>query len=533
MGRIAEDYLCRARAARIYDLARRTPLDLAPGLSARIGHNLWLKREDMQATHSFKLRGAYNCIQQLTDEERSRGVVAASAGNHAQGVAMSARELGVQATIFMPLTTPEIKVRAVEALGARIELCGDDYDAACEKAIAFSHQSGGYFIHPFDNADVIAGQGTLGIEITDQLETSPGVIFIPIGGGGLAAGVAATIKAEHPLVRIIGVEPDDAASMYAALKAGKPVDIGTTGIFADGVAVRKVGELTFELCRELVDEVITVSVDQVCAAVKSIFEEVRAVVEPAGALAVAGAIQYANREAGNQLPDGDWVALLSGANVNFDRLGHVVERCAVGEGTEALLAVAIPEKPGTFLEFCRSLGESSVTEFNYRFAGKRNAHIFVGVRLQESSRHLQKRLIDGGYGVKDLSDNEVAKLHMRHLVGGRLPSSDHERIYRFEFPERPGALLEFLTVLAGRWSISLFHYRNHAAANARILAGFLVPPEDEQAFHQFLKETGYRFTDETHNAACEEFLAAPPALQRPLKKVAGHRRVRNSLRTGY
>lgn len=517
MSDIAQDYLRRAKAARVYDLVRRTPLDIAPSLSARIGHQLWLKREDMQATYSFKLRGAYNCIQQLSEQERSKGVVAASAGNHAQGVAMSARELGVNATIFMPLTTPEIKVRAVEKLGAHIELCGDDYDTACEMAIAFSHQSGGYFIHPFDNPEVIAGQGTLGIEITDELDTSPGVIFIPIGGGGLAAGVAATVKAAHPEVRIIGVEPEDAASMHAALGAGGPVDIGTTGIFADGVAVRKVGDLTFELCRELVDEVITVTVDQVCAAVKSIFEEVRAVVEPAGALAVAGAIQYALREAEDKQPEGDWVALLSGANVNFDRLGHVVERCALGEGTEALLAVTIPEKPGTFLEFCSILGESSVTEFNYRFAGKNNAHIFVGVRLQESSIHLQQRLIDADYGVKDLSDNEVAKLHMRHLVGGRLPSSEHERLYRFEFPERPGALLEFLTVLAGRWSISLFHYRNHAAANARILAGFLVPPEDEHAFHQFLNETGYRFTDETHNAACEEFLAAPPAMQRPLK----------------
>jgi threonine dehydratase len=517
MANIPQDYLRRAKAAKIYDLVRRTPLDLAPTLSARIGHKLWLKREDMQVTYSFKLRGAYNCIQQLSEAERSKGVVAASAGNHAQGVAMSARKLGVKATIFMPLTTPEIKVRAVQALGARIELCGDDYDTACEMAIEFSQKSGGYFVHPFDNPEVIAGQGTLGIEISDQLEASPGVIFVPIGGGGLAAGVAATVKAAHPQVRIIGVEPDDAASMYAALHTGQPVDIGTTGIFADGVAVRKVGDLTFELCRELVDEVITVSVDQVCAAVKSIFEEVRAVVEPAGALAVAGAIQYANREAENPLTGGDWVALLSGANVNFDRLGHVVERCAVGEGTEALLAVTLPEKAGTFLEFCRVLGESSVTEFNYRYAGKTNAHIFVGVRLKESSSHLQKRLVDSGYCVKDLSDNEVAKLHMRHLVGGRLPSSDHERLYRFEFPERPGALLEFLTVLAGRWSISLFHYRNHAAANARILAGFLVPPEDEHTFHQFLNETGYRFTDETHNVACEEFLAAPPAMQRPLK----------------
>ncbi len=518
---IAQDYLCRSKAARIYDLARRTSLDLAPGLSARIGHNLWLKREDMQATHSFKLRGAYNCIQLLTGEEHSRGVVAASAGNHAQGVAMSARKLGVSATIFMPITTPEIKVRAVEALGAHIELCGDDYDAACEKAIAFSFKSGGYFIHPFNNPDVIAGQGTLGIEITDQLETPPAVVFLPIGGGGLAAGVAATIKAEHPQVRIIGVEPDDAASMYSALKAGQAVDIGTTGIFADGVAVRKVGELTFELCRELIDEVITVSVDQVCAAVKSIFEEVRAVVEPAGALAVAGAIQYADREDGNPLPGGDWVALLSGANVDFNRLGHMVERCAVGDGAEALLAVTVPERPGSFLEFCRILGESSVTEFNYRYRGKRSAHIFVGVRLQESSSHLQSRMVDEGYAVKDLSDNEVAKLHMRHLVGGRLPTSEHERIYRFEFPERPGALLEFLTVLAGRWSISLFHYRNHAAANARILAGFLVPPEDERVFHQFLEETGYRFTDETQNPACKEFLAAPPVVQHSFEDIAG------------
>ena len=519
MGNIAQDYHLRAKNTRIYDLVRRTQLDRAPTLSTRIGHNLWLKREDMQATHSFKLRGAYHCIQQLSEEERARGVVAASAGNHAQGVAMSARELGVAATIFMPLTTPEIKVRAVEALGARIELQGDDYDTACELAIAFSQESGGFFIHPFDNAHVITGQGTLGIEISEQLETSPAVIFLPIGGGGLAAGVAATVKAAHPDVRIIGVEPDDAASMHAALIAGHPVDIGTTGIFADGVAVRKVGNLTFELCRELVDEVITVSVDQVCAAVKSIFEEVRAVVEPAGALAVAGAIQYALREDDEQLPDGDWVALLSGANVNFDRLGHIVERCAVGEGTEALLAVTVPERPGSFLEFCSILGRSSVTEFNYRFAGKTNAHIFVGVQLKESSVHLQTRLEEAGYGVKDLSDNEVAKLHMRHLVGGRMPSSQHERLYRFEFPERPGALLEFLTVLAGRWSISLFHYRNHAAANARILAGFLVPLGDETAFHQFLEETGYRFTDETDNAACKEFLAAPPLMIPPVKSA--------------
>jgi threonine dehydratase len=521
MSKRAQDYLRRALTAPVYDLARRTPLDTAPTLSSRIGRTLWLKREDMQPTFSFKLRGAYNCIRQLSESERRKGVVAASAGNHAQGVALSARELGVKATIFMPCTTPEIKVRAVEALGVSIKLVGDDYDAACEQAIIFSKQSGGYFIHPFDNPAVIAGQGTLGVEITQQLAAPPAVIFLPIGGGGLAAGVAATVKAVYPDVRIIGVEPEDAASMYSALEAGEPVDIGTTGIFADGVAVRKVGNITFEMCRELVDEVITVTVDQVCAAVKSIFEEVRAVAEPAGALAVAGAIQYAAREADNSSLDGDWVAVVSGANVNFDRLGHVVERCALGEGKEALLAVTIPERPGSFLEFCNILGESSVTEFSYRFAGKQNAHVFVGVRLEESSRHLQKRLVDGGYGVKDLSGNEVAKLHLRHLVGGRLPSSERERLYRFEFPERPGALLEFLNVLAGRWSISLFHYRNHAAANARILAGFLVPPEDEDAFHQFLEETGYRFTDETENEACKEFLSAPHSIRDSLKTVTG------------
>lgn len=520
MSERAQDCLRRALTAPVYDLVRRTPLEHAPSLSARIGQKLWLKREDMQLTYSFKLRGAYNYIRQMTEDERRQGVVAASAGNHAQGVALSARELGVEATIFMPCTTPEIKVRAVEALGAHIKLVGDDYDAACEQAMVFSSDSGANFIHPFDDLTVIAGQGTLGVEITQQLATPPGIIFLPVGGGGLAAGVAATVKAVYPDVRIIGVEPEDAASMYAALKAGKPVDIGTTGIFADGVAVRKVGNTTFEMCQELVDEVITVGVDQVCAAVKAIFEEVRAVAEPAGALAVAGAIQYAAREAGNKLPKGDWVAVVSGANVNFDRLGHVVERCALGDGKEALLAVTIPERSGSFLDFCQLLGDSSVSEFSYRFAGNNNAHVFVGVYLEaESSRHLQAKLSDAGYGVKDLSGNEVAKLHLRHLVGGRLPSSERERLYRFEFPERPGALLQFLNVLAGRWSISLFHYRNHAAANARILAGFLVPAEEEDDFHQFLEETGYRFTDETENAACKVFLSAPHAMQQVLKTV--------------
>ena len=447
--KLPQDWLRRALNAPVYELAQRTPLDPAPRLSAQVGTQLWLKREDLQPTFSFKLRGAYNCIRQMSEEQRARGVFAASAGNHAQGVALAARELGVDATIYLPRTTPEIKVEAVAALGANIKLAGDDYDEACAQARKAAFKCGAFFIHPFDNLDVIAGQGTLGIEITQQLTSPPEIIFVPVGGGGLAAGIAATVKAVYPEVKIIGVEPEDAASMHAALAAGKPVDIGTTGLFADGVAVRKVGDITFEMCRDLLEEVITVSVDQVCSAVKSIFEEVRAVAEPAGALAVAGALRYA----ANHDAKGDWVAMVSGANVNFDRLGHVVERCALGDGSEALLSVTIPERPGSFLEFCKILGNSSVTEFNYRANGSKNAQVFVGVKLQENSMNLMQRLRDAGYQVIDLSNNEVAKLHLRHLVGGCLPSTERERIYRFEFPQRSGALLEFLKVLAGRWSI--------------------------------------------------------------------------------
>jgi threonine dehydratase len=487
---------------------------------ARLGRRLWLKREDLQPTFSFKLRGAYNCLRQLDQAQRASGVVAASAGNHAQGIALAAQKLGVEATIFMPRTTPQIKVQAVQALGAHIVQTGDDYDAACAAAKIFAQERGAHFVHPFDDLDVIAGQGTLGIEITQQMERAPGVVFIPVGGGGLAAGVAATIKAIYPDTKLVGVEPEDACSMKAALDAGRPVNIGATGMFADGVAVRQVGDLTFAMCRELLDEVITVSVDQVCAAVRSVFEEVRAVPEPAGALAVAGAIEYAAKYPNADADTGDWVAIISGANINFDRLGHVVERCALGEGSEALLAVTIPERAGSFLQFCRALGESSITEFNYRNNGSSAARVFVGVRLREPSEHLQDRLHGQGYEVLDLSRNEVAKLHLRHLVGGCLPSSEHERLYRFEFPERPGALLEFLTVLAGRWSISLFHYRNHAAATGRVLAGFLVPQGDEVAFHQFLDDTGYRFIDETDNDAYHAFLSAPEVMRTNGVKVA-------------
>ena len=487
------------------------PLDPAPKLSARAGVELLLKREDLQPTNSFKLRGAYNCIHRLDAAARARGVVAASAGNHAQGVALAAQMLGVAARIFMPRTTPAIKVQAVAALGADIVQTGDDFDAACAAALADAAANGSRFIHPFDDEDVIAGQGTIGVEITQQLPEAPDAVFVCVGGGGMAAGVAATVKAVCPETKVIGVEPEDAASMKAALEAGEPVDIGATGMFADGVAVRKVGRTTFELCRALLDEVITVSVDEVCTAVRLVFEEVRAVPEPAGALAVAGALAWAKAHPEWARPDARWVSVVSGANVNFDRLGHVVERCALGDGSEALLAVTIPERAGSFLEFCRVLGQSSVTEFNYRHNGTGDARVFVGVRLREPVADLVAHLAEAGYAVTDLTGNEVAKLHLRHLVGGGLPVGEREVLYRFEFPERPGALLEFLTVLAGRWSISLFHYRNHGAAQGRVLAGFLVPDGDDAAFDAFLRDTGYHHVDESANPAYREFLAARDA----------------------
>jgi len=499
-------YLQRALRAQVYDVARRTPLDPAPKLSERAGVQLLLKREDLQPTFSFKLRGAYNCIHALPARRRAAGVVAASAGNHAQGVALAAQALGTTAKIFMPRTTPDIKVRAVAAFGAEIVQTGDDFDTACAAARADAETSGAHFVHPFDDEDVIAGQGTIGVELTQQLSEPPDVVFLSVGGGGMAAGVAAILKAICPETRVIGVEPEDAASMKAALDAGRPVDIGATGMFADGVAVRRVGERPFALCRELLDEVITVSVDAVCTAVRLVFEEVRAVPEPAGALSVAGALAWARAHPEQTTPDARWVAVVSGANVNFDRLGHVVERCTLGDGSEALLAATIPERPGSFLEFCRVLGQSAVTEFNYRHNGTEEARVFVGVRLGESVETLRDHLQEAGYGVTDLTGNEVAKLHLRHLVGGRLPSGGREVLFRFEFPERPGALLEFLTVLAGRWSISLFHYRNHGAAQGRVLAGFLVPEADDEAFAAFLRETGYQHVDESDNPACREFL---------------------------
>ena len=503
-------YLRRILTAPVYDVAQRTPLHPAERLSQRLGCALWLKREDQQPIFSFKLRGAYNRMCQLTAAERQRGVLAVSAGNHAQGVALAATRLGVSACIVMPRTTPAIKIEAVRQRNAEIRLVGDRYDEASAYAEALAHDSGRTLIHPFDDPWVIAGQGTIGLEILQDCRPAPAAIYVPVGGGGLIAGIAAYCKAVNPQVQIIGVEPDDAASLQAALRAGRRVQLEQPGLFADGVAVKQVGKHPFALARRLVDGVITVSTDEICAAMQDIFEETRTLVEPAGALAVAGVKR--------DVADGRWhaesrplIAVNSGANTNFDRLGHVVERAQHASRNEALLAVAIAERPGAFLRFCEDLGQSAITEFNYRYASPAQAQIFVGLRDTDGRSRIIQRLIGQGYAVADLSHNELAKVHLRHLVGGTLPSDQRERAYRFEFPERPGALLQFLRVLACRWNISLFHYRNHGAAYGRVLVGFMVPPGEDQAFTEFLDQLGLPAHEETANPAYQRFLARPPA----------------------
>jgi threonine dehydratase len=501
------DYLKRILTARVYDVAIETPLDVAPALSLRLRNKVWLKREDLQPVFSFKLRGAYNKMASLTPEECRRGVCAASAGNHAQGVAMSARRLGIDATIVMPMTTPEIKVRAVAARGARVELAGNTYDEAYQHARKLAEERNLTFVHPYDDPVVIAGQGTVAMEMMrqhpepDRLEA----VFVPVGGGGLIAGVAAYIKALYPQVKVIGVEPEDAPCFYEALKAGERVILDQVGIFADGVAVKQVGEEPFRVARDLVEEVILVTTDEICAAIKDIFEDTRSIAEPAGALAIAGLKKYIAREG---VEDKFFCAIDSGANMNFDRLRHVAERAELGELREGLFAVTIPEKPGSFLSFCEVLGTRNITEFNYRYADSPNAHIFAGVQLsggRQEKDQLLAALADKGLPVQDLSDNEMAKLHIRYMVGGRA-NAEHERLLRFEFPERPGALLRFLTTLGGRWNISLFHYRNHGAAYGRVLCGIQVPDADLEKFHAFLQQLGYPWWQEDGNPAYARFL---------------------------
>jgi threonine dehydratase len=501
-----ESYIERILKARVYDVAVESPLEPARRLSRRLGNAVLFKREDLQPVFSFKLRGAYNRIAALDDATAVRGVICASAGNHAQGVALAARRRRIGAVVVMPRTTPHIKVQAVLDLGGDVVLQGDDFDAAYEHALALARERGLTFIHPFDDPHVIAGQGTIGMEILRQCSSPPDAIFVPVGGGGLIAGIATYVKSLYPQVRIVGVEPEDAASMHASLRAGARVTLERVGIFADGVAVRRVGEETFRLAQKYVDEVLLVTTDEICAAIQDIFEDNRTIAEPAGALAVAGIKKYVARE---QCGERTFVAVNGGANINFDRLRHVAERADLGQQREALLAVEIPEERGSFLRFCRLLGRRSVTEFNYRYDDARSARIFVGIALAEGRREkeaLLELVADAGYRAFDMSDDEMAKLHVRYMIGGHAHGLEHERLFRFEFPERPGALLKFLEAVGAHWNISLFHYRNHGSDYGRVLAGVQVPPRDAATFEQHLRELQYVYNEETDNPAYRMFL---------------------------
>ncbi len=503
---MSSDYLQRIRNADVYNIATKTPLDFAPILSARLGNKILFKREDLQSVFSFKLRGACNKLAATPAADLQRGVICSSAGNHAQGVALAAKRLRIPAQVVMPTGTASIKIDAVAALGARVILYGDAYDDAYTKSVELAKQHDLTFIHPFDDPDVIAGQGTVAVEIFEQYADSIDSIFVPIGGGGLISGIALYVKAMFPDVRIIGVEPEESASMHAALAAGHPVTLDHVGIFADGVAVRTVGEETFRICREHVDEIVLVNTDEICAAIQSIFEDTRAVVEPAGALAVAGMKQQIAK---NKLKDKTLIAVNSGANVNFDRLRHIAERSAIGEQREALFAVEIPECTGSFLAFSETIGKRNITEFNYRYVDSSSAHIFAGIELKsciEERAEIIALLTAAGYSVSDLSDNEMAKLHVRHMVGGIAPGIENERLYRFEFPERPGALMKFLKSIGSRWNITLFHYRNHGSDYGRVLAGIQVPEPELQEFNRHLDELGYPCWNESGNQAYALFL---------------------------
>jgi threonine dehydratase len=504
-------YIEKILRARVYDVARETPLDHAALLSKRLENEVYLKREDLQPVFSFKLRGAYNKMVNLSDEARERGVIAASAGNHAQGVALSAHNLKIQALIVMPKTTPPIKVQSVRNLGAKIVLAGDSYDDAYARSQELAQEQGMTYIHPFDDPDVIAGQGTIGMELVRQHPSPPDAVFIPVGGGGLIAGVGTYLKYVYPSVKIIGVEPLDAPSLYSALRAKRRVTLKQVGIFADGVAVRQVGKETYRLASKMVDEVILVSTDEICAAIKDIFDETRTTAEPAGALSVAGMKRYVKER---NIRGHSLIAINSGANINFDRLRHVAERAEFGERREVLFAVQIPERPGSFLQFCKLIGKRSITEFNYRYRDSALAQIFVGVELSggdEERLALLSRFEEKGYSIVDMTDNETAKLHIRYMVGGHARGVHNENLIRFEFPERPGALLYFLTQLGKSWNISLFHYRNHGAAYGRVLMGIQVPPEQKATFTKLLKKLDYPFWDETDNPAYQLFAGVDTA----------------------
>ena len=503
-----QNYLKRILTARVYDVAIESPLEHAPNLSARIGNNVLFKREDMQPVFSFKLRGAYNKMAQLSPAQLKQGVIAASAGNHAQGVAMSAHRLGCKATIVMPTTTPHVKIDAVRHFGKRaveIVLHGSSYNDAYDHALELGKQNNLTFVHPFDDPDVIAGQGTIAMEILRQHQAPIHAIFCAIGGGGLISGVAAYVKQVRPDIKVIGVQTTDSDAMYRSLKAGKRVTLNDVGLFSDGTAVKLVGEETFRVCKKYVDEIVLVDTDAVCAAIKDVFQDTRSILEPAGALAVAGAKQYAKRE---KLKDQTLIPIACGANMNFDRLRSVAERAEIGEKREAILAVTIPEQPGSFRKFCALLGNRNITEFNYRYADPTAAQVFLGVQVRDPSEteKLVATLEKNKLSALDLTDNEMAKLHLRHLVGGRAPEAKDEIMYRFEFPERPGALMNFLNSMNHNWNISLFHYRNHGADYGRVLVGMQVPHKDKRALKTFLDTLGYPYWDESNNPAYKLFL---------------------------
>ncbi|MGD9951018.1 MAG: threonine ammonia-lyase, biosynthetic [Burkholderiales bacterium] len=502
---MSKGYLERILKARVYDVAVESPLELAPGLSRRLGNRLLLKREDLQPVFSFKLRGAYNKMAGLPRAKLARGVIAASAGNHAQGVALAAQKLGCKAVIVMPVTTPRIKVDAVAGRGAKVVLHGDSYDEAYAEAMRLKRRHGYSFVHPYDDPEVIAGQGTIGMEILRQCKGPIDAVFVAVGGGGLISGIGVYLKQLDPRIKVIGVEPDDADAMARSLKAGRRVRLDHVGLFADGVAVKEVGKETFRLARKLVDEMVLVDTDAICAAIKDVFEDTRVVLEPAGALAIAGAKAWVER---HQARGRTLVAVACGANTNFDRLRFVAERAEVGEHREAVLGVTIPEARGSFRRFCRALGGRNITEFNYRMSDPREAHIFVGVTVQDRAEtaRIVRALRRAGFRTLDMSNDEVAKGHMRHMIGGHSPLARDELLYRFEFPERPGALMKFLTAMNPTWNISLFHYRNYGADYGSILVGMQVPRREMGDFRRFLSRLGYPAYDETRNPAYRLFL---------------------------
>ncbi|MBO0613107.1 MAG: threonine ammonia-lyase, biosynthetic [Pseudomonadota bacterium] len=495
----------RILTARVYDVAIETPLERARSLSSRLGNDIYLKREDLQPVFSFKLRGAFNKMFLLSPEERAHGVVAASAGNHAQGVALSGAKLGIKTTIVMPVTTPDIKVNAVKAFGGNAVLHGNSYDEAYAYARELEREHHMTFVHPFDDLDVIAGQGTIGMEILRQHSDPIEAVFLCVGGGGLIAGVGSYLKYLYPNIKIIGVEHEEAPTLSTSLAAGERVQLAQVGTFADGAAVKLIGEKTFEIAKNIVDEVLLVSTDETCAAIKDVFEDTRTLLEPAGALAVAGMKKYV---AEHKLQGKHLIAIASGANINFDRLRHVAERAELGEGREMLLAVTIPERPGSFREFCHDISNRPITEFNYRYADARDAQVFAGVKIagKQERATLLGNLQAKGYSVTDLTDNEVAKIHLRYMVGGHSNGAEHEVLYRFTFPERPGALLHFLTSMSAGWNISLFHYRNHGSDFGRVLVGMQVPEQERGEFCEFLEKLGYEYWDETENPAYQRFL---------------------------